>query len=122
MISNSLLNIKVVFKKMDMNKIYRQQRHVYLPIYVKTQRESPNLIESIMFSTRKRRRSSRIALFNFVVALFAISLTRSGAIVTSIPICEIRNDKYIQNLFKSLNFYCTNHKIFMQSDIQSDRE
>ena len=58
---------------------------IYLPIYVKTQRESPNLIESIMFSTRKRRRSSTIAPFNLFVALFANSFTRSGAMVTSIP-------------------------------------
>merc|ERR1719414_2084021 len=57
-----------------------------LPIYVKTQRESPNLIESIMFSTRKRRRSSTIAPFNLFVALFANSFTRSGAMVTSIPV------------------------------------
>merc|ERR1719232_1684745 len=45
-----------------------------------------NLIESIIFSTRKRRRSSKIAQFNLSVALLANSLTLSGAIVTSIPV------------------------------------
>merc|ERR1712223_2202320 len=39
-----------------------------------------------MFSTRKRRRSSTMPLFNLLVALLAISLTLSGAMVTSIPV------------------------------------
>ena len=67
----------------------------YLPIYVNTQRESPNLIESIMFSTRKRRRSSTIPLFNLLVALLAISLTLSGAMVTSIPRMSRNKSNYI---------------------------
>ena len=83
-------------------------------MYVKTQRESPNLMESIMFSTRKRRRSSRIARFNLSVALVAISLTRSGETVTSLPVAEEANNVTINRCLNEYVFNITTDDLYYE--------